>query len=66
MTPNTANETYLSKRKNNNNVVRVVRRADGDTTGKSHKRNGLMLGDFYFSFTNILLMVIVLILLFKK
>lgn len=65
MTPNTASETYLSKR-NYDKEVKFIRRADGDNTGKSHKRNGLMLGDFYFSFTNILLMVIVLILLFKK
>lgn len=65
MTRETANENFLSKRQKNN-VVRIVRRADGDGNKKSHKRNGLMLGDLYFSFTNILLMLIVLILLFKK
>lgn len=63
MTPNTANETYLSKR--NANTVRVVRRADG-AEGKSHKRNGIMIGECYFSFTNIILIVILLTILFKK
>lgn len=67
MTPNTANETYLSKR-NYDKKIRVIRRADGgDATGaKSHKTNGIKIGNIYFSFTNILLMIIVLILLFKK
>lgn len=64
MTQTTASETYFSGRENKN-IVRLVRRADGNN-GKSHKKNGMMLGDFYFSFTNILLMVIVLILLLKK
>lgn len=67
MTQNTANETYLSKR-NYDKKIRVIRRADGgDATGKkSHKTNGIVIGNSYFSFTNILLMIIVLILLFKK
>lgn len=64
MTPNAASETYMSKR--NRNAIRVIRRADGDEGGKSHKRNGLKVGDWYFSLTNILLALIVLILLLKK
>lgn len=64
MTPNTANETYLSKR--NTNAVRVVRRADGAENGKSHKRNGIMIGEWYFSLTNLILIVILLTILFKK
>lgn len=54
-------ETYL--RKSKQNAIRVIRRADGD---KSHKTNGIKVGGMYFSFTNILLMVILLVMLFKK
>ena len=55
-------ETYMNKR--NVNTMRVVRRADGAERG--HGMNGLHIGDWYFSFTNILLIAIVLILLTRK
>lgn len=67
MTNTTANETYLAKRTNKNRV-RVVRRANGDENinEKSHKTNGIKLGGMYFSFTNILLMILIAVVLFKK
>lgn len=64
MTNKTANTNYVT-RKSNKNAVKVVRFADGGSE-KSHKTNGVKLGNMYFSFTNILLMIIVLIMLFKK
>lgn len=56
-------ETYPEKRNVTPNV-RVVRRADGGERG--HGMNGLHIGDWYFSFTNLLLMAIVVILLTRK
>lgn len=49
----------------------VIRRADGNenqtsgNTQKSHKTNGIVLGNYYLSFTNILLIAIVLIMITK-
>lgn len=63
MTKNRGQETYFSK-KSETPKMRVVRRADGDKCG--HGLNGLHLGNWYFSFTNLLLIAIVLILLFNK
>lgn len=67
MTNPTANETYLGKR-NIKNRARVVLRADGEDAPaeKSHKTNGIKLGGMYFSFTNILLIVLIGVVLFKK
>lgn len=56
-------ETYPIKR-NVTPDVRVIRRADGENRG--HGMNGLHIGDWYFSFTNLLLMAIVIILLTRK
>ncbi len=68
MTQNTANETYFAKR--NKNTLRIVRRADGDVqpdgNGKSHKTNGIKVGNWYFSFTNILLVVLIAAVIWKK
>ena len=63
MTKNQGVETYPAKR-NITPDVRVIRRADGDKCG--HGMNGLHIGDWYFSFTNLLLMAIVVILLTRK
>ena len=57
-------ESYLRKNQQPADV-KIIRRADGGDT-KSHKTNGIKLGGMYFSFTNILLMVILLVMLFKK
>lgn len=65
MTKNNATETYLANRKNVKRV-KVVRRADGDNNEKSHKTNGIKVAGMYFSFTNILLMVLIGVVLFKK
>lgn len=65
MTKNNANETYLANRKNVKRV-KVVRRADGDNNEKSHNTNGIKVAGMYFSFTNILLMVLIGVVLFKK
>ena len=68
MTQNTGNETYFSKR--NNKTLRIVRRADGaeetETSRKSHKTNGIKFGGLYFSFTNILLVVLIAAVIWKK
>lgn len=64
MTNKTANESYLSTRKNINRI-KVVRRADGDNE-KSHAKNGIKVAGMYFSFTNILLLVLIAVVLFKK
>ena len=59
-------ETYLNKNQAKPDV-RVVRRADGETnSNKSHKTNGIKVGGMYFSFTNILLMALIIVVLFKK
>lgn len=63
MTKNRSQENYPAKR-NITPDVRVIRRADGEKCG--HGMNGLHIGDWYFSFTNILLMAIFLILLTRK
>ena len=59
--------------KNNNWKPRRIRRADGGDTvtdnrsrvepSRSHKINGFVIGGFYFSFTNILLMIAVICLI---
>lgn len=62
MTKDRGIETYPKKR----NIVpdyKVIRRADGD---KGHGMNGIHLGGWYFSVTNILLAAIVVILLTKN
>lgn len=56
-------ETYPTKR-NQQTDFRLIRRADGDKRG--HALNGLVIGNIYFSFTNLLLMAIALILLTKN
>lgn len=56
-------ETYLQKNQTTPDI-RVIRRADGDN--KSHKTNGVKLGNMYFSFTNILLMVLIVVVLTRK
>lgn len=63
MTKNRSQENYPQQR-NITPDVRVIRRADGTKCG--HGMNGLHIGDWYFSFTNILLMAIVVILLTRK
>ena len=55
-------ETYVSKK--NQNFVRAIRRADGGKSG--HGMNGIHIGDWYFSLTNILLMIIAIIMITKK
>lgn len=53
-------------------VRRGFCRADGDEensenkSGKKHKANGITISGYYFSFTNLLLVSIALILIFKK
>ena len=62
MTQNRGQETYPEKR----NIIpdiRVIRRADGD---KGHGKNGLHVGDWYFSCTNILLAAILVVMLVRK
>lgn len=56
-------ETYPTKR-NRQADVKIIRRADGAKCG--HGMNGILLGDWYFSFTNILLIAIAVILLTRK
>lgn len=56
-------ETYLQNKQQQPDI-RVIRRADGDN--KSHKTNGVKLGNMYFSFTNILLMVLIVVVLTRK
>lgn len=56
-------ETYPKKRVRNN-VVNLVRRADGSTKC-GHGMNGIHIGDWYFSFTNVLLAVLVIVTLSK-
>lgn len=58
-------ETYLSTKQQQPNY-RVVRRADGDSGNKSHKTNGIKVAGLYFSFTNILLMALIIVVLVKK
>lgn len=59
-------ESYLSK-KTATPDYRVVRRADGETENKKgHKTNGIKIGDYYLSFTNILLVVLIAVMIFKK
>lgn len=55
-------ETYITKK--NQNFVRAIRRADGGKCG--HGMNGLHIGDWYFSLTNILLAIILIVMLTKK
>ena len=62
MTKARGQETYPEKRNIDPNI-RVIRRADGD---KSHGTNGIRLGGWYFSVTNILLAAILVVMLFKK
>lgn len=62
MTKARGQETYPEKRNIVPNI-RVIRRADGD---KSHGTNGIRLGGWYFSVTNILLAAILVVMLFKK
>ena len=57
-------ETYLQNNQQQPDI-RVIRRADGDDN-KSHKTNGVKLGNMYFSFTNILLMVLIVVVLTRK
>lgn len=64
MTKNRGQETYFSKKSVTPNV-RVVRRADGGEKC-GHGLNGLHIGEWYFSFTNLLLIAILLTLLFNK
>lgn len=62
MKPNRGQETYPKKR----NIVpdiRVIRRADGS---KNHGMNGIHVGDWYLSITNILLGAILICLIAKK
>ncbi len=63
MTKNSGQETYPMKRQRPADV-RIVRRADGDKCG--HGMNGIHIGDWYFSITNLLLAAIVVILVTKK
>lgn len=63
MTKNSGQETYPTKRQRPADV-RIVRRADGDKCG--HGMNGIHIGDWYFSITNLLLAAIVVILVTKK
>lgn len=56
-------ETYLQKNQRTPDV-KIIRRADGDN--KSHKTNGVKIGNMYFSFTNILLMALIIVVLLKK
>lgn len=63
MRPNPGRETYPSKR-NITPDVKIIRRADGAKCG--HGLNGIHIGEWYFSITNIMLMIIVLILLTRK
>lgn len=63
MTKNSGQETYPMKRQRPADV-RIVRRADGDKSG--HGMNGIHIGDWYFSITNLLLAAIVVILVTKK
>lgn len=55
-------ETYINKR--DVNAISVVRRADGGKSG--HGMNGIHIGGWYFSITNLLLAAIVVILLTRK
>lgn len=64
MTKNRGQETYFSK-KSETPKVRVVRRADGGEKC-GHGLNGVHIGGYYLSFTNLLLIAIALILLFNK
>lgn len=62
MTQDRGQETYPKKR----NIIpdiRVIRRADG---GKGHGMNGIHIGDWYFSLTNLLLGAILISLIAKK
>ena len=63
MTKKSGQETYPMKRQRPADV-RIVRRADGMKSG--HGMNGIHIGDWYFSITNLLLAAIVVILLTKK
>ena len=56
-------ETYLTKSGKTANI-RMIRRADGSRSG--HGMNGIHVGDWYFSITNLLLMAIVLLMITKK
>lgn len=62
MTKNRGQQTYLEK----NGIepdYKIVRRADGN---RGHGQNGIRIGDWYFSITNILLAVIVVLLWSKN
>lgn len=58
-------ETYPQKRDRQADIS-VIRRADGADGKRGHGMNGLQIGDWYFSFTNILLMAILLVIWLKK
>ena len=62
MTKNRGQQTYLEK----SGIApdyKIVRRADGN---RGHGQNGIRIGDWYFSITNILLAVIVVLLWSKN
>jgi hypothetical protein len=60
-------QTYIAKPKPANVTARVVRFADGEGKAvKSHKTNGITIGGYYLSFTNVLLIVLIAAVLFKK
>lgn len=62
MTKNRGQQTYLEK-SGVEPDYKIIRRADGN---RGHGQNGIRIGDWYFSITNILLAVIVVMLWAKK
>lgn len=62
MTKNRGQQTYLEK-SGSEPDYKIIRRAVGN---RSHGLNGIHIGEWYFSFTNILLAVIVVMLWAKK
>lgn len=62
MTKNRGQQTYLEK-SGTEPDYKIVRRADGN---RGHGQNGIRIGDWYFSITNILLAVIVVLLWSKN
>lgn len=67
MTNRTANQTYVNRRNNNHKTVNAIRYATGEepATNKSHKTNGLRLGEYYVSFTNLLLIFLIFVVIWR-
>lgn len=63
MTNRTANQTYINRKNKSAKTVKAIRYATGEEPvteqSKSHKTNGLKVGGLYFSFTNILLIILI-------